>query len=130
MDGLNIRRRQPRPWYTEAKDKFIAKHRRHMEEQFTVLGDRIKALTTQLSKMGGHNGNGSRDPSAECRTNRHQHCAQAHANQWENGFKLNILEFQGWLQLEEFLVIEKIKKIDKKKVLKEAAEIRSQSVEE
>jgi hypothetical protein len=34
------------------------------------------------------------------------------------------------LQLEEFLVIEKIDKIDKKKVLREAAEIMSQSVEE
>jgi hypothetical protein len=55
---------------------------------------------------------------------------QAHANQWENRFKLNIPEFQGWLQPEDFLVTEKIEKIDKKKVLREAAEIRSQSVEE
>jgi hypothetical protein len=34
------------------------------------------------------------------------------------------------LQLEEFLVIEKIEKIKEKKVLKEAVEIRSQLVEE
>jgi hypothetical protein len=34
------------------------------------------------------------------------------------------------LQPEEFLVIEKIEKIDKKKVPREAAEIRNQSVEE
>jgi hypothetical protein len=42
MDGLNIRRRQPRPWYTGAEDKLIAAYRRHME-QLTVLGDQIKA---------------------------------------------------------------------------------------
>ena len=65
MDGPNIRRRQPKPWYMGAGDKFIVEYRRHMEEQFMVLGDQIKALTTQLSNMGGHNGNGSGDPSAE-----------------------------------------------------------------
>jgi hypothetical protein len=130
MDGLNIHRRQPRLWYTRARDKFIVEYQQHMEEQFTVLGDQIKALTTQLSNMGGHNGNGSEDPSAERRRHRRQYRAQAHANQWENGFKLNIPEFQGWLQPKEFLVIEKIEKIDKKKVLREVVEIRSQSVEE
>jgi ribosomal protein S15P/S13E len=104
MDGSNICRRQPRLWYTGAGDKFIAEYRRHMEEQFKVLGDQIKALTTQLSNMGGHNENGSKDPSAECGMHRCQHRAQAHATQWENVFKLNILEFQGWLQPEEFLV--------------------------
>jgi hypothetical protein len=74
-----------------------------MEEQFTVLGDQIRALTTQFSNMGGHNGDGSGDPSAKRGTHRRQHHAQAHANQWGNGFKLNILEFQGDLQPEEFL---------------------------
>jgi hypothetical protein len=64
-----------------------------MEEQFMVLGDQIEALTTQLSNMGGHNGNGFGDPSVERKTHRRQHRAQAHANQWENRFKLNILEF-------------------------------------
>jgi hypothetical protein len=114
MDGPNIRHHQPIPWYMGAGDKFIAEYRRHMEEQFTVLGDQIKALTTQLSNMGGHNGNRSGDLFAKHGMHRHQHYAQAHANQWENGFKLNILEFQGWLQLEEVLVIEKIEKINKK----------------
>ena len=90
------------------------------------FGDQIKALTTQVSNMGGHNGNGSGDRSAERGTHRRQHRVQAHANQWENRFKLNIPEFQGWLQPEEFLVTEKIEKIDKKKVFKEAAEIRSE----
>jgi hypothetical protein len=66
-----------------------------MEEQFTVLGDQIKAFTTQLSNIGGHNGNGSGDPSTESGMHRRHHRAQAHANQWENRFKLNILEFQG-----------------------------------
>jgi hypothetical protein len=28
---------------------------------------------------------------------------QAHANMWENGFKLDISEFQGGLQPEEFM---------------------------
>jgi hypothetical protein len=69
--------------------------------------DQIKALTTQLSNMGGHNENGSRDPSTDHGTHRCQYRAQTHVNQWENGFKLNIPEFQGWLQPEEFLVIEK-----------------------
>jgi hypothetical protein len=101
-----------------------------MEEQFTVLGDQIKALIIQLSNMGGHNGNGSGDPSAERRTHRHQHRVQAHANQWENEFKLNIPEFQGCLQPEEFLVTKKIEKINKKMVLREAAKIRNQSVKE
>jgi hypothetical protein len=74
-----------------------------MEEQFTVLGDQIKALATKFSNMGGHNGDGSGGPFAERRTHGHQHRAQAHANQWENRFKLNILEFHGDLQSEEFL---------------------------
>jgi hypothetical protein len=87
----------------EAKDKFIAETQRHMEEQFMVLGDQIKAFTTQLSNMGDHNWDGSRDLFAERGTHGHQHRAQAHANQWGNRFKLNIPEFQGDLQLEEFL---------------------------
>jgi hypothetical protein len=74
-----------------------------MEEQFTVLGDQIRALTTQLSNMGGHNGDGSGDLYAEHGTHRRQHHAQAHANQWGNRFKLNIPEFQGDLQPEVFL---------------------------
>ena len=90
MDGLNIHRRQPRPWYMGAGDKFITEYQQHMEEQFTILGDKIKALTTQVSNMGGHNGNGSKDPSAEHGTHRCQHRAQAQANQWENKLKLNI----------------------------------------
>ena len=94
------------------------------------FGDQIKALTTQVSNMGGHQENGSGDPSVERGTHRRQYRAQAHANQWENRFKLNIPEFQGWLQPEEFLVTEKIEKINKKKVLRDAAEIKSQSVKE
>ena len=45
-------------------------------------------------------------------------------------FKLDKPEFQGCLQPEEFLVTEKLEKIDKKKVPREVAEIRSQSVVE
>jgi hypothetical protein len=60
-----------------------------------VLGDQIKALTTQFSNMGGHNGDGSGDLSAERGKHGCQHRAQAHANQWGDGFKLNIPEFPG-----------------------------------
>jgi hypothetical protein len=45
-------------------------------------------------------------------------------------FKLDIPEFQGCFQPEEFLVIEKIEKINKKKVPREVAEIKSQLVVE
>jgi hypothetical protein len=78
MDGPNIHRRQPRPWYTGAEDKLIAEHRRHME-QLTVLGDQIKALPTQICNMCGHNENGSRNLFVERRTHGRQHHAQAHA---------------------------------------------------
>jgi hypothetical protein len=70
MDGPNVRCHQPRPCYAGAEDKLIAETRRHMEEQFMVLGDQIRALTTQFSNIGGHNGDGSRDPSTERGTHR------------------------------------------------------------
>jgi hypothetical protein len=130
MDGLNICRRQLRPWYTGAEDKLIAAHRRHME-QLTVLGDQIKALATQISNMCGHNENGSRNLFVECGTHERQHHAQAHAHRRVIRFKLDILEFQGCFQSKEFIVIEKIKKKNnKKKVPREVAEIRSQSAME
>jgi hypothetical protein len=50
-----------------------------------------------------YNWDGSGDPSVEREMHGCQHHTQAHANQYENGFKLNILEFQGDLELEEFL---------------------------
>ena len=103
MDGPNVCHCQPRSRYVGAKDKCIAETQRHMEEQLIVLRDQIKALTTQFSNIGGHNGDGSGNPSAKRGTHRRQHRAQAHANQWGNGFKLNIPEFQGDLQPEEFL---------------------------
>jgi hypothetical protein len=62
MDSPNIRRCQPRPRYAGPEDKLIAKTRRHMEEQLTILGHQIKALTTQFSNIGGYNENGSRNP--------------------------------------------------------------------
>jgi hypothetical protein len=129
MDGPNIRRSQPRPWYTGAKDKLIAAYQRHME-QLTVLGDQIKALATQISNMCGHNENGSRNPFAERGMHERQHYAQAHAHWRVSRFKLDIPEFQGCFQPKEFLMTEKIGKINKKNVPREAAEIRSQSVVE
>jgi hypothetical protein len=53
MDGPNVRCCQPRPHYAGEEDKLIAGTRQHLEEQFTVLGDQFKALTTQFSNMGG-----------------------------------------------------------------------------
>jgi hypothetical protein len=127
MDGLNIHRHQPRPWYTGVEDKLIATYRRHME-QLTVLGDQIKALVTQISNMCGHNENGSRNPFAEHRTHGRQHHAQAHAHRRVSRFKLDIPELQGCFQPKEFIVTEKIEKINKKKLTREAVDIRSQSV--
>jgi hypothetical protein len=129
MDGPNIRRRQPRPWYTGVEDKFIAEYRQHMKEQFTVLGDQIKALATQISNFCGHNEIGSRNPFTERRMQGRQHLAQAHANRRVSRFKLDTPEFQGCLQPKEFTVTEKLEKFVKKKAPKETAEIRSQSVE-
>jgi hypothetical protein len=103
MDGPNVHRRQPRPRYAGAEDKLIAETRQHMEEQFTVLGDQNRVLTTQFSNMGGHNGDGFGEPFVERGTHGHQHHAQAHANQWGDGFKFNIPECQGDLQPKEFL---------------------------
>jgi hypothetical protein len=130
MDGLNVCRRQPRPWYMGAEDKFIAKYQQHMEEQFTVLGDQIKALATQISNLCGHNEIGSRNPFTERRTHGHQHLVQAYANRWVSRFKLDTLEFQGCLQPKGFIVTEKLEKFDKKKVTREAVKIMSQSVKD
>jgi hypothetical protein len=68
-------------------------------------------------------------PFTERQTQGRQHLAQAHANRRVRRFKLDTPEFQGCLQPKEFIVTEKLEKFDKKKVTKEAAEIRSQSVE-
>ena len=89
MDGPNICRRQPRPWYTEAEDKLIAAYQWHME-QLTILGDQIEALVTQISNMCGHNENGSRNLFAERGTHGRQHHAQAHAHWQVSRFKLDI----------------------------------------
>jgi hypothetical protein len=63
-------------------------------EQFTVLGDQIKTLASQISNMCGHNESGSRNPFAERGTHGRQHHAQAHAHQQMNKFKLDKPEFQ------------------------------------
>jgi hypothetical protein len=103
MDGPNICRRQPRPWYTGAEDKLIAVYRRHIE-QLMVLGDQIKALAIQISNMCGHNGSGYRNPFVKGGTHGCQHHAQAHVHRRVSRFKLDILELQGCFQPKEFLV--------------------------
>ena len=82
-----------------------------------ILGDQIKALTTQISNMCGHNGSGSRNPFAERKTHECKHHAQAHAYQWVNKFKLDKTEFQGCLQPKGFLVTKnKIKNSKKRSI--------------
>jgi hypothetical protein len=109
-----------------------------MEEQFTVFGDQIKALVTQISNLYGHNGIGSRNSFTERQTQGRQHLAQVHANRRVSRFKLDTQEFQGCLQPKELKVIEKNRKFSQKevprkmaeKVPREAAKLMSQSVVE
>jgi hypothetical protein len=130
------------------REELPATYQAHSEAQFASLREQIAALTKLLSIGSGrdrrwhipsphdseeedtHVEDEDGNPFAECGVHGHQPLVQSQANRWESKFKLNIPEFQGLLQLEEFLVTEKIEKIDKKKVLREAVEIRSQSVEE
>jgi hypothetical protein len=125
-----------------------ATYQAHSEAQFASLREQIAALTKLLSIGSGRDRrrhipsphdseeedayveDEDGNPFAERRVHRHQPLVQAQANRWESGFKLDIPEFQGCFQPKEFLVTEKIKKINKKKVPREAAEIRSQSVVE
>jgi hypothetical protein len=48
-------------------------------------------------------GYGSANPFVEHRTQGRQPLAQAQANRWESGLKLDIPEFSGGMQLKEFL---------------------------
>jgi hypothetical protein len=86
----------------------------HSEAQFASLREQIAVLTRQLSIKNvqdrrqhipsphdseEENGN----PFAEREVHRHQPLVQAQANRWESDFKLDIPEFNGVLQPEEFL---------------------------
>jgi hypothetical protein len=102
------------------------------EEQRTTNGDneeiqaamraQIEDLTNQLAESRLHDrrrrrtpprreeeededdyGYGSAIPFAERRMQGRRPPAQAHANRWESGFKLDIPEFSGGMQPEEFL---------------------------
>jgi hypothetical protein len=134
--GPNDCRRQPRPQFAVAEGKTKAETRQYKEDQFRALEDRSEASPTQISNLYRHNGNGSRNPSAERRTHGCQHHAQAHATWWVDGFRLDTPEFQSCLQPKEFMVAEKNKKIPQKEVPrkmtkmvpKEGAKIKHQSV--
>jgi hypothetical protein len=52
----------------------------------------------------GDYGYESANPFAKCRTQGRQPPAQAHANRWESGFKLDILEFSGGCNLRNFWI--------------------------
>jgi hypothetical protein len=85
------------------------------------LREQIEALTKQMSNRSGRNRHRhipspqeseeedahvedeDGNPFAERRVHGHQPIVQAKANQWESDFKLDIPEFNGGLQPEEFL---------------------------
>jgi hypothetical protein len=112
-----------------------AAYQAHSKAQFASLREQIATLTEQLSIESGQDRHRhipspheseeddacmedeDGNPFAERGVHGHQPLVQAQANWWESGFKLNIPKFQGCLQPEEFLVTEKIEKIDIKKVL-------------
>jgi hypothetical protein len=100
--GPNNCRRQPRPQFAVAEGKTKAKTRQYKEDQFRALEDRREASPTQILNLYRHNGNGSKNPSAERRTHRRQHHVQAHATWWVDGSKLKIPEFPRVLQPSEF----------------------------
>jgi hypothetical protein len=79
--GSNSCRRQPRPRIAKVEGKSIAECWQHMEDQFRAMGDHIEDLTTQLSKLCGHKGSGSRNPCTERRTQGRQHLARASSYQ-------------------------------------------------
>jgi hypothetical protein len=99
-----------------------AAYQAHSEAQFASLREQIATLTKQLSIKSGRDKrrhipspqeseeddtcmeDEDGNPFAERGVHGHQPLVQAQANQWESGFKLNIPEFQGWLQPEEFLI--------------------------
>jgi hypothetical protein len=95
--------RQPRPRFVVAGGKFNAKSWQYKGDQFQVLEDQLETSPTQISNLCCHNGNESRNPFAERQTHRRQHHVQAYATWWVDGFKLDIPEFQGDIQLEEFM---------------------------
>ena len=101
--GLNGCRRQPIPRFAQAEGKFIAETRQHMEEQFAALEDQLETTPTQISNLCRHKGSGYRNLFTKRRTHGRQHFAQAHANRWVSRFELNIPEFNGDLEPEEFL---------------------------
>ena len=88
--GPNDCRRQPRPQFAVAEGKIKAETQQYKEDQFRALEDRREASPTQISNLYRHNGNGSRNPSAERRTHGSQHHAQAHSTRWVDEFKLKI----------------------------------------
>jgi hypothetical protein len=130
------------------REELPATYQAHSEAQFASLRKQIVALTKLLSIGSGRDKrrhipspheseeedarveHEDGNPFAECGVHRQQLLVQAQANRWESSFKLDIPEFQGCFKPKEFLVTEKIEKIKKKKVPREAAEIRSQSVVE
>jgi hypothetical protein len=98
-----------------------ATYQAHLEAQFASLREQIVVLTKQLSIKNDRDRrrhipsrhesevedarmeDDNRNPFVERGVHWHQPLVQALANRWESGFKLDILEFNGGLQPEEFL---------------------------
>jgi hypothetical protein len=101
--GPNGCRRQPIPRFVEVEGKSIVEHWLYKEDQFKVMRDQIKDLTTQIFNLCGHKGSGSRNQFTESQMRKCQHLKQPHANRQVSRFKLNISKFDGNLEPEEFL---------------------------
>ena len=95
----------------------------HEEDPHAALRAQIADLTQQLAEShlydirrqrqtppwqeeeedGSDDSYGSANPFAERQTQGRRPPAQAHANRWESGFKLDIPKFSGGLEADEFL---------------------------
>ena len=113
--GPNSCCREPRPRLAEVEGKFNAELWQYKGDRFRALENQLETSPTRISNSCRYNENGSRNPSAECKTHGRQHHAQAHAIWWVDGFRLDTPEFQSCLQPKEFMVAKKKKKIHKKK---------------
>jgi hypothetical protein len=103
------------------REESPAAYQGHSGAQFSRLREQIAVLTRQLSiknvqdrrrhipsphdskKEDARVENEYGNPFPKRGVRRHQPLVQAQANQWESGFKLDIPEFNGGLQPEEFL---------------------------
>jgi hypothetical protein len=66
--GLNNCRHQSRPQFAKAEGKSITERWQIKEDQLWAMWYQLEDLTSQISNLCGHNGNGSRNRFAERQT--------------------------------------------------------------